>query len=92
MALISNVSTPCRVPVVSLCWSARCSPGARCHLAWQNGATYRGRRHIEAIESGDFTAVTAATEAHIARVFDAIARRLRPDGGSLPDPFLLDTD
>src|ERR1700712_5138214 len=31
--------------VVYLCWSAHCAPGAGCHLAWSEGATYRGRRH-----------------------------------------------
>jgi DNA-binding GntR family transcriptional regulator len=47
---------------------------------------------MQAIKSGDVAAVAAATEAHIARVFDAIARRINGEGHSLPDPFLLDTD
>jgi DNA-binding GntR family transcriptional regulator len=47
---------------------------------------------IEAIESGDVAAVAAATEAHIAQGFDAIARRLTEDVDEVPDPFLLDID
>jgi len=47
---------------------------------------------MQAIKSGNVAAVAAATEAHIARVFDAIARRINGDDRPLPDPFLLDNE
>jgi DNA-binding GntR family transcriptional regulator len=51
--------------------------------------------HIEilrAFESADVDRVAAATEAHIAAGFNAIAARLSGSDEPVPDPFLLDVD
>ena len=51
--------------------------------------------HIEifrALEAADVEGVAAATEAHIAEGFNAIAAQLSGSKEPVPDPFLLDVD